>query len=76
MTNNLILVDPKQYFKMKFISNALEYGWTVKPKNNKLVFMRKHEGKVEVMEDEYLERFIKQNLTPDMANIDLKVILS
>lgn len=74
MTN--ILVDSKQYFKMKFISNALEYGWTVKQKNNKLIFVRKHEGKVEVMEDEYLERFIKQNLTPDMVNVDLKVILS
>lgn len=51
------------YFqKMCFIMNALDKGWTVKKNDNEYIFYKKHEGKKEVFQEEYLRKFIESNM--------------
>tara|TARA_B100000900_G_scaffold354618_1_gene323425 strand:- start:82 stop:306 length:225 start_codon:yes stop_codon:yes gene_type:complete len=60
-TNNM-KIDCIMLQKMIFIYNALEKGWTIKKKNNAYVFTKNHEGKKEVMLEDYLKRFMMENL--------------
>ena len=53
--------------KMIFIYNALEKGWTIKKKKNLYVFTKNHEGKKEVLLENYLKKFMMENL--DINNI-------
>lgn len=55
-------IDIIQLQKMNFIWNALETGWSVKKRENKFFFTKKHEGKKEVYLDTYLNNFIESNL--------------
>lgn len=55
-------IDIIQLQKMNFIWNALDAGWSVKKKENKFFFTKKHEGKKEVYLDTYLNNFIESNL--------------
>ena len=48
--------------KMIFIYNALEKGWTIKKRKDKYVFSKNHGGKKEVLLDDYLKRFMLDNL--------------
>tara|TARA_B100001093_G_scaffold470139_1_gene491405 strand:+ start:1017 stop:1226 length:210 start_codon:yes stop_codon:yes gene_type:complete len=48
--------------KMVLIFNALEKGWTIKKKNNSYIFTKNHEGKKEILMDNYIKRFIETNL--------------
>jgi len=48
--------------KMIFIYNALEKGWTIKKKENLYVFTKNHEGKKEVLLENYLKKFMMENL--------------
>ena len=48
--------------KMMFIYNALDKGWTIKKKQNSYIFTKNHEGKKEVLLDDYLKRFMMENL--------------
>lgn len=48
--------------KMKFIYNALENGWSIKKKKDLYIFTKNHEGKKEVLLDEYLKRFMQTNM--------------
>jgi hypothetical protein len=59
-------VDKIQFQKMLFIMNALDDGWSVKKSQDKYIFSKKHENKIEVFQEEYLATFILQNmhLTP------------
>jgi len=63
-------LNTKQVQVMAFLMNALEQGWTVKKKNNEYIFSKKHEGKREVFQENYLESFIQSNL--DMSILDSK----
>ena len=56
------LMDYKSLQKMIFIHNALLDGWTVTMKNDKYIFTKKHEGRKEVLSDDYLRTFIERNL--------------
>ena len=56
--------------KMKFIYNALENGWAIKKKKDLYIFTKNHEGKKEVLLDEYLKRFMLTNM--DFNNSFLK----
>lgn len=47
--------------KMYFIWNTLNEGWTVKKQNDNFIFTKKHEGKKEVVADDYLKNFIVKN---------------
>jgi hypothetical protein len=55
-------VDKIEIQKMIFIMNALDDGWSVKKTQDKYIFSKKHENKVEVFQDEYLATFILQNM--------------
>ena len=53
----------KEYLqKMIFIHNALDKGWSVKKINNLYIFTKKHENKKELYLDNYLKKFIKENM--------------
>lgn len=68
MENQNQIQLPKQEFqKMIFITNALNQGWTIKKSEESYIFTKKHEGKKEVFQSEYLEKFIETNL--DLQNI-------
>lgn len=56
------LMDYKSLQKMIFIHNALLDGWSVTMKNDKYIFIKKHEGRKEVLSDDYLKTFIEKNL--------------
>lgn len=59
---NSSLMDYKSLQKMIFIHNSLLDGWTVTMKNDKYIFTKKHEGRKEVLSDDYLRTFIERNL--------------
>jgi hypothetical protein len=56
-------LDMKTMQKMIFIHNCLEKGWTVKKRENRYIFQKNHEGKKEVFMEDYLDKFINDNLT-------------
>jgi hypothetical protein len=62
-----VQLSKKEFQKMIFIINALNQGWTIKKSEESYVFTKKHEGKKEVFQSEYLEKFIESNL--DIQNI-------
>ena len=68
LENNL-KVDALKFQKMILLFNSIEQGWTVKKRNGSYVFSKNHENKIEVLEEEYLMKFMK-------TNIDLNKILN
>ena len=50
--------------KMSFINNAIDSGWSVKKRQDKYIFSKKHENKKEVYLETYLQTFIETNLSP------------
>ena len=62
-------VSQDRFKKMLFVYNALEEGWTIKKRDQSFVFTKKHEGKKEILSDDFLVSFMKENF-------DLKKILS
>lgn len=54
-------INEKQLKIMVFIMNALEKGWSIKKKQEQFTFTKKHEGKMEIFEEKYLETFIQSN---------------
>lgn len=60
-TNSSINIDNKLLQKMVFIFNSLEDGWNVKKKDEFFIFSKKHQGKKEILSDDYLSTFIKEN---------------
>ena len=52
---------------MVIIYNAIQDGWEVKRKNDNYIFIKKHEGKKEVLLDNYLRRFMVNNF--DINNV-------
>lgn len=53
--------------KMNLIYNSLESGWTIKKRDKSYIFTKNHEGKKEVLSDNYLKRFMKANC--DIENL-------
>tara|TARA_B100001989_G_scaffold172360_1_gene124449 strand:+ start:1082 stop:1306 length:225 start_codon:yes stop_codon:yes gene_type:complete len=60
-SNNEIEIDSMKLHKIIFLYNALENGWTINKKGNLYIFNKKHEGKKEVLLDDYLRRFMVKN---------------
>jgi hypothetical protein len=56
------VVDNLHLQKMIFVMNALNDGWSVKKSQDKYIFSKKHENKLEVFQEEYLATFILQNM--------------
>jgi hypothetical protein len=57
-----VKVDVITFQKMLLLFNSIEQGWSVKKRSNSYVFTKNHEGKKEVLEDSYLQKFMKTNL--------------
>lgn len=55
--------DVNKIRKMTFIYNALQDGWNVVKQNDKYVFIKKHEGRKEILSDDYLKKFIAENFS-------------
>jgi len=68
-----IQISKKDFQKMVFIMNALSDGWTVKKSEESYIFTKKHEGKKEVFQSEYLEKFIETNLNLQNVFIPTKI---
>ena len=66
-SQNQVQISKKEFQKIIFIINALNQGWTIKKSEESYVFTKKHEGKKEVFQSDYLEKFIESNL--DIQNI-------
>jgi hypothetical protein len=66
-SQNQVQLSKKEFQKIIFIINALNQGWTIKKSEESYIFTKKHEGKKEVFQSEYLEKFIESNL--DIQNI-------
>lgn len=61
LENNSLKVDTIKFQKMLLLFNAIEDGWTIKKRNSSYVFSKNHEGKKEVLEESYLQKFMKSN---------------
>ena len=61
-TQNQIQLDKKEFQKMVFITNAIEKGWAIKKIEDSYIFTKKHEGKKEIFQSDYLEKFVESNL--------------
>ena len=57
-----INIDLKTLQKMVFVYNSVEKGWTATKKGDHYVFQKLHEGKREVFSEDYLEKFLQENL--------------
>jgi hypothetical protein len=64
---NEVQISKKEFQKMIFIINAIEKGWSVKKIDDSYIFTKKHEGKKEVFQNDYLEKFVECNL--DVSSI-------
>jgi hypothetical protein len=60
--DNQIQFSKKEFQKMVFIINAIEKGWSVKKIEDSYIFTKKHEGKKEIFQNDYLEKFVETNL--------------
>ena len=55
-------IDRIKFHKMVMLFNAIDEGWTIKKRNDSYYFIKNHEGKKEVLSDEYLSTFMKENM--------------
>lgn len=62
LENENLKVDSIKFQKMMLLFNSIEQGWTVKKRGETYVFIKSHEGKKEVLENNYLLKFMKTNL--------------
>ena len=60
--NDNLKIDTIQFQKMTLLFNAIEDGWSIKKRNDSYVFTKNHEGKKEILHDDYLISFMKNNL--------------
>jgi hypothetical protein len=56
-----IQITKKSLKQMIFLYSALENGWIIKKKKEHYIFSKKHEGKKEILDDNYLTSFIEEN---------------
>lgn len=54
-------IDTTKFQKMLLLFNAIEDGWTIKKRNSSYVFSKNHEGKKEILDESYLQQFMKTN---------------
>lgn len=56
-----VQIDKTLFYKMTFLYNALDSGWSIKKRNDSYIFTKNHEGKKEVFAENYLSMFMKEN---------------
>lgn len=69
---NDLKIDKPTFQKMIFIMNALEQGWSVKKTEDSYVFMKKHENRREVFQENYLENFVSSNFSTNILFSDIE----
>jgi hypothetical protein len=62
MASSDLTVDFIELQKLYFINNAIDAGWSVKKRDDKYIFSKKHENKKEIYLETYLQKFIEMNL--------------
>jgi hypothetical protein len=62
MASSDLIVDFIELQKLYFINNAIDAGWSVKKRDDKYIFSKKHENKKEIYLETYLQKFIEMNL--------------
>ena len=67
-----INIDLVKLQQLSFIYNAIDAGWSVKKRDNKYIFSKKHEGKKEVYLETYLLKFVESNL--NLKNIVKNIV--
>lgn len=60
-----IKIDKALFQKMIFITNALDQGWSIKKYNDSYIFIKKHENRKEIFQENYLETFVASNFSTD-----------
>tara|TARA_Y100000389_G_scaffold110139_1_gene107258 strand:- start:431 stop:661 length:231 start_codon:yes stop_codon:yes gene_type:complete len=60
-----IKIDTITLQKMAIIYNAIQDGWEVKRRYDKYIFIKKHEGKKEIYQENFLKTFIESNIDLD-----------
>ena len=53
--------------KMAFVYNAVQQGWSVRKRKGAYVFRRRHRGEKQIYLDDFLKKFVEENL--DVENI-------
>lgn len=61
-----VKMDYIKFKKIMFINNAIEKGWTVKKEKDAYIFTKKHEGKKEIYLDDYLKKFLGENMNAEL----------
>ena len=56
----ILHVDGTSAARMQFIDTALDNGWSVRKRNDKYVFRKKHNGRTKVFEEAFLTEFIEE----------------
>jgi len=56
-----IKLDSIKFQKMLLLYNAVEEGWSIKKNKGSYVFSKNHEGKKEILEENYLITFMNSN---------------
>lgn len=62
-------IDNVIFQKMMFIYNAINDGWSIAKKNTSYIFIKNHNGKSEVFDEDYLATFV-------VSNLDMNKLLS
>jgi len=62
LENDNLKIDTLQFQKMVLLFNAIEDGWTLKKRDGAYVFTKNHEGRKEILHDDFLVDFMKKNL--------------
>jgi len=62
LENENIKINAIQLQKMILLYNAMEDGWSIKKQKDSYIFSKKHEGKKEILQENYLLRFMKEHL--------------
>jgi hypothetical protein len=63
-----IKMDYIKFRKIMFINNAIEQGWTIKKDKDAYIFSKKHEGKKEIYLDNYLKKFLCDNMKAELCS--------
>ena len=59
---NINIEQKNDIYLMIFLMNTLENGWSIRKKDEKYVFRKKHDRHTEIYSDEYLVNFLKINM--------------
>jgi len=67
LDNENFKIDSIKFQKMLLLYNSIEEGWSIKKIGDSYIFKKNHEGKKEILDEQYLLTFMKSNF--DMSKI-------